>query len=172
MLLDHSERIDLNTRDIDGATAFMNACFFGHKDVVKLLMGHFKRIDLNTTDNDGDTAFMIACERGHKDVVKLLLDHSKYNDFNIEENFNLSKETKDLIDKSPAFIFVINTVSIFSIKASSLINADISLTYEFSDLPVIMDSLLLDSCSGQVSFQVDENMLSRLKRGQTIHLIQ
>ena len=118
---------------------------------------------------------MMACKQGLKDVVKLLLDHSKYNDFNIEENFNLSKEMKDLIDKSPAF--VISNVKIFSMKASILINAlqkvssDRTLTLEFSDVPVIVDSLLLGSASLQVSLQVDENRLSRLKRGQTIHMI-
>ena len=82
---------------------------------------------------------------------------------------------KDLIDKSPAF--VISDVKIFSMKASILINAlenvsaDRTLTFGCSDVPVFMDSTLVASCSSQVSFQVDENRLSRLKRGQTIHLI-
>ena len=69
LLLEHSERIELNARANDGWTAFMLACYFGHKDVVQLLLEHFEIIELNAVANDGWTAFMLACQDGHKDVV-------------------------------------------------------------------------------------------------------
>ena len=77
------EESGLNTKDEDGATALMWACFNGHKGVVKLLLKHSERIELNASTNSGWTAFMEACHDGHKDVVQLLLDHS---DSNIDLN--------------------------------------------------------------------------------------
>ena len=47
LLLDHSDRIDLNATDDRGFTAFLLACGCGHKDVVKLLLDHSDRIELN-----------------------------------------------------------------------------------------------------------------------------
>ena len=38
LLLDSSERIELNARNNDGKTAFMLACQYGGKDVVKLML--------------------------------------------------------------------------------------------------------------------------------------
>ena len=48
LLLDNSERIELNARVNDGWTAAMLACNNGHKDVVQLLLDQSKRIDLKT----------------------------------------------------------------------------------------------------------------------------
>ena len=62
LLLDHSERIELNARDNEGQTVFMFACGNGHKDIVIMLLAHSDRIDLNATDNSGKTALMIACQ--------------------------------------------------------------------------------------------------------------
>ena len=85
LLLEHSATTELNTRDLlielnatdqYGGTAFMWACYNGHKDVVQLLLNHAdKTIELNATNNIGITSFMYACANGHKDVVKLLLNH-------------------------------------------------------------------------------------------------
>ena len=41
-----------------GWTAFMIACYKGHKDVVKLLLDHSDRIELNARGNDEGTALM------------------------------------------------------------------------------------------------------------------
>ena len=70
--LDHSDQnIDLNTRADNGGTAFILACYKGHKDVVQLLIDH-SGIDLNVRDNTGRTALMIANQRGLQDIVHLL----------------------------------------------------------------------------------------------------
>ena len=73
LLLDHSERIELNARDNFGWTGFMEACYNGHKDVVQLLLDHFERIELNARDNYGRTALMNARRIGHKDIVLKLI---------------------------------------------------------------------------------------------------
>ena len=74
-----SEESGLNIKDQRGQTPLMAACFFGHKDVVKLLLDHSKRIELNSKNKFGKTAFTLACKNGHKSVVKLLLDHTERN---------------------------------------------------------------------------------------------
>ena len=76
----------------------MLACFFGHKNVVKLLLDNSDKIDLNARDNDGVTAYMKACTKGHKDVVKLLLKYPKVVDIKIPDNFQISEEIQSLID--------------------------------------------------------------------------
>ena len=63
LLLDHSNRIELNVRCNDeGYTRCILACIKGRKNVVQLLLNHSKRIDLNASSNNGRTAFMIACK--------------------------------------------------------------------------------------------------------------
>ena len=71
----NSEESGLNTKDEYRNTPFMYACFYGHKDVVQLLLEN-SNIDLKARDYRQYTAFMIACERGHKDVVHLILNNS------------------------------------------------------------------------------------------------
>ena len=68
LLLEHlnSDESGLNIKDKYGLTPFMWACYFGHKDVVKLLLDHPERIELNARDNGGWTAFIWACQKGHK----------------------------------------------------------------------------------------------------------
>ena len=83
-LLNDSELyIGLNcTKNDTGDTAFMVACYKGHKGVVKLLLNHSrsKSVNFNARDNNGDTAFIIACCVGHKEdyfwiiqIVKTLI---------------------------------------------------------------------------------------------------
>ena len=78
LLLDNSERIELNAMNNSGRTALMAACQSGQKDVVKLILDHSERIDLYATDRDGWTALMYACniptQRG-KDVIQLFHDY-------------------------------------------------------------------------------------------------
>ena len=95
LLLGHSERIDLNARSNNGATAFMRACCNGHTDVVKLLLDHSGRIDLNARSNNGNTAFIMAYKNGHKDIIKLLLEHS---DIDITGYKSLTQEMIDFIE--------------------------------------------------------------------------
>ena len=81
LLLDYSDKIDLNASDYLGFTVLMSACFNGDKDIVKLLLNQAdKTIDVNARDISGRTASDWAKEglnygaRGQ--IVKLLLEHS------------------------------------------------------------------------------------------------
>jgi len=66
---------DVDAEVIDGDmkdwTVLMVAAFYGHADVIKLLLDH--GADVNAKTSKGSTALMAAAE--HVDVVKLLLDH-------------------------------------------------------------------------------------------------
>ena len=70
--------LNMNIQDTCGWTSFMKTCYYGRKDVVKLLLDHHpERIQVNARDKNWEqTAVMWACENGNKDIVKLLLDHS------------------------------------------------------------------------------------------------
>ena len=71
---DHN--IELNTRDNNGRTAFMWACYYGHNDIVQLLLNcSDKNIELNTRDNNGWTAFQLACHQRYTYIVTALLDN-------------------------------------------------------------------------------------------------
>ena len=59
----------------------MNACIYGHNEVVKLLLNDLKsikNIDFNAKAIHGRTPLMNSCNNGHNEVVKSLLDHSKH----------------------------------------------------------------------------------------------
>ena len=65
LLLDHSERIDLNARNTFGSTAIMCACWNGHKDIVKLLLNmnnSDQNVDLNAGINKVETDLMFATQ--------------------------------------------------------------------------------------------------------------
>ena len=66
----------------------MFACYYGHKDVVKLLLDHSGSgdINFNAKNSVGSTGFMLACKKGCKDVVQLLLDHSERIDLNARDD--------------------------------------------------------------------------------------
>ena len=51
LLLNHSDKIDLNAKDNDEWTPWMFACQFGHKDVVQLLLDHSDKIDTSNRPN-------------------------------------------------------------------------------------------------------------------------
>ena len=84
----NSEESGLNTKDTNGWTAFMIACFYGPKNVVQLLLNYSERIELNArTYLGGSNAFMMACNNGHTDVVKLLLDHTERIELNARDDY-------------------------------------------------------------------------------------
>ena len=54
LLLEHSDRIEMNATNSYGSTAFMIACQNGHKDVVQLLLDHsYSNIGLNAQRSSG-----------------------------------------------------------------------------------------------------------------------
>ena len=51
LLLDNSERIDLNARNNFGTTAFMQAWYNGHKDVVKLILKYSEVVNIKIPES-------------------------------------------------------------------------------------------------------------------------
>ena len=66
----------VNAVFIQKVTAFMWACCYGHKDVVKLLFDYSKKIELNARNDNERTTFIVACNNGNTDDVKLFLCYS------------------------------------------------------------------------------------------------
>ena len=63
---------DVNRRTEDDLTALMRAAFYGHKDIVELLLG---RGVIDVQENDGFSALSIASMQGYKEIVRVLLAH-------------------------------------------------------------------------------------------------
>ena len=90
----------VNDKTDSGMTALMWASYWGHKDVVELLIE--KGADVNAKGKSGLTALMSASLRGHKEIAVLLIE--KGAEIN-ENNDTISKaligvkdgETKDAI---------------------------------------------------------------------------
>ena len=59
--------------NVFSVTAFMWACCYGHKDVVKLLFVYSEKIELNARNDNGRTTFIVACNYGNTDVVQVML---------------------------------------------------------------------------------------------------
>eukprot|EP00941_MAST-03F_sp_MAST-3F-sp1_P005233 g5233.t1 len=55
----------------DGTT-LMNACYFGHLELVRHLLGR-NGVNVNMKSRHGDTGLLLACKTGKLEVVKLLL---------------------------------------------------------------------------------------------------
>jgi ankyrin repeat protein len=68
-----SKGAEANTRDEQGSTPFMGACWKGHLDVAQILHGVTEGQGLEERDNDGRTALHDAARGGHKEVVAFLL---------------------------------------------------------------------------------------------------
>ena len=60
--------------------SFMLACYFGKKDVVKLLLDHprSQTIDFKAKDSNGDDAITITTKRGLKSLAQFLENHPTY----------------------------------------------------------------------------------------------
>ncbi|WP_167596221.1 ankyrin repeat domain-containing protein [Leeuwenhoekiella sp. ZYFB001] len=63
---------DVNQKDADGNTPFLNAVYRNELAMVKLLSKDVK--DFNIANNNGETALMLAVQRNSPEVVKFLLD--------------------------------------------------------------------------------------------------
>lgn len=64
---------DVNQKDEYGQDALMHAAFFGHLDVVEVLLAC--GADVNARNNRGCTALMAATQNGHGSVARLLVEH-------------------------------------------------------------------------------------------------
>ncbi len=64
---------DINAQDDNGQSALIWAAYYGHKNIVKLLLKHSAHV--NVQDTYGRTALIYAVARGCKDIIELLLKH-------------------------------------------------------------------------------------------------
>jgi hypothetical protein len=69
MLLDAGA--DVNVKKPDGRTALQMASWYGHMEVVEILLEQ-PGIDVNAQDNRGNTALQYAINKGHIEIVELL----------------------------------------------------------------------------------------------------
>jgi ankyrin repeat protein len=63
----------INARDVDKATALMDAAWAGHLHIVKQFLE--KKAEINATDAEGRTALQYAKSGNNKEIVHLLLAH-------------------------------------------------------------------------------------------------
>ena len=64
------EPIDVDARDTEGVTILMLASYYGHAEIVRLILDH--GADPNLRDRRGRTALMRAESGGHTQVVAML----------------------------------------------------------------------------------------------------
>ena len=57
--------------DLAGWTALMYACYYGHEDVINVLLNH-SDIDVNARNAYGYTVTMIAHKKGHQHIIQLI----------------------------------------------------------------------------------------------------
>ncbi len=62
---------DVNAKDKLGRTPLRIAAYWGHKEIVELLIA--KGAEVNAKDDAGDTALLNAAFCGHKEIVELLI---------------------------------------------------------------------------------------------------
>ena len=69
-----SAEIDLNSKDNYGWTAFHWACYWGHSELVEMIMKNAEssEIDLEAKNNDNKTGYQLAKEDGITHVVNLI----------------------------------------------------------------------------------------------------
>jgi len=74
--------LDVNARDDqDGRTILMHAAWFGHIDVMRILID--KGADVNAKNKNGATALILAADKGNAEIVSFLID--KGADFNSKD---------------------------------------------------------------------------------------
>ena len=92
---------DVNQKDNDGSTALMNASYYGHKEMVGILLEG--GADVNQKDKYGQTELMRASYCGHKEVVGILLEggadvNQKDNDGETALIWAAEKGYKDVVE--------------------------------------------------------------------------
>lgn len=86
----HLEAID---EKADRRTALLEACYYGHADIVALL--HEQRADLAVSDSSGKGPVHLACQAGHAPVTQKLLE------------LKVEPDTKDLEGNRPLHLAAI-----------------------------------------------------------------
>jgi ankyrin repeat protein len=78
-LINAGANIDSVSEDESHESPLLNACLYGHKDVVSLLIKHKAKITINSGEH---TALLNAAAAGHVDILKMLIEHAnpKFND--------------------------------------------------------------------------------------------
>ena len=110
MILKKSDalKIEVNTKNNYGYTAFHLACQRGHANVAKMIMANSAalKIDLNTKSEFGDTPYNSACYKGHTKVVHLMLDQSKTLsiDLTAEDNLPPMRVVNLIKEKMPSLV--------------------------------------------------------------------
>jgi len=75
LICDHV--IDANWADAaHDRSIFYRACFFGHSNIVALLIRD-RRVDINRAQKEGATPLFVACQNGHLEIVNMLLEDSR-----------------------------------------------------------------------------------------------
>ena len=70
--------IDLNAKDFDMRTSFLNACINGYSKIAKMIVMQSLEldIDLNTEDSHGRTAFHYVCMNGNSNIAEMIVKKS------------------------------------------------------------------------------------------------
>jgi len=68
--------LNLNVQGNYGFTPLHYACFYGHLQLVQLLLSD-PRTDINSENDKGETPFAIACEKERIEIVKELIKYKK-----------------------------------------------------------------------------------------------
>ena len=144
---DYSEDspLDMNIRDADGCTPLYYACYYGHDEIVSMLLkfGHqYKNCqlcDVSVTTLQQRTPLHAAVQRNHLSTLQIILDHCAQNkDCNIKELVNLlgcpSSNTKSQLLTS------CSSARSSVVSISSIISQDIQMNNEntcdvFSAIP-------------------------------------
>lgn len=91
--------VDINVHDKNGNAALLLAAFYGHENIVKLLLEQ-RSINVNFKNKAGITALMFACIKGHENIVKLLLARPGIN----VNARSIAEDTSLISDKWETFI--------------------------------------------------------------------
>ena len=80
--------IDVNQRDRYQFSALHNASYYGHAEIVELLLAH-PAINVNILNAGGATPFSLSCNHGYLLVVRLMLKDSRV-DVSLADNHHCS----------------------------------------------------------------------------------
>lgn len=98
---------DINGTDQDGITALMIACYYGHLDIVKLILSQAARADPNKRDRWGRTAYMYAGAKSHNEFMRCMARWKYYENIGgkwVANIYAVDHTLKDKFEKSAPFL--------------------------------------------------------------------